>query len=199
MYSNFQFVLLESGIKVLDVGCGPGVSTIEMAKRFPKSEIYGLDLSEDGITGARDNAKVEGLTNATFICTDVSSLPPDWTAEFGYAFAHMVIHDLADPLRTLKEILRVLTPGGTLSVLDPKAHSKLEDNLVEDREHSSMLYSISMMNCVPTSLCMGEGAALGAVLGKERAKELLETSGYHVASINKAIGGSLHYLCIKSP
>ncbi len=189
---------LESGIKVLDIGCGPGASTLELAKHFPQSTIYGMDLSETGIKNAQEVAKASGLTNAVFLCQDVSSLPSDWTSEFGYAFAHMVIHDLSDPPRVLKEILRALTPGGALSVLDPNASSKLENNIVEEHVHASSLYTISMMNCIPTCLSGGEGAALGAVLGREKAKELLEGVGYHVKSISKALGGSLHYLCLKS-
>ncbi|XP_071805257.1 S-adenosylmethionine-dependent methyltransferase Rv2258c-like [Asterias amurensis] len=191
---------LESGIKVLDIGCGPGASTLEFAKHFPKSTIYGLDLSESGIKNAQEVAKASGLTNTVFRCQDVSSLPSDWTSQFDYAFAHMVIHDLADPTRVLKEILRLLTPGGALSVLDPNAHSKLEDNISEENEHASMLYTISMMNCIPACLSQneGKGAALGAALGREKATLLLEGAGYHVKSITTALGGSLHYLCFKS-
>ncbi|XP_038060960.1 uncharacterized protein LOC119731772 isoform X1 [Patiria miniata] len=187
---------LESGLNVLDIGCGAGTSTIEIAKRFPKSHVHGLDFSVTGIKEAQAKADAAGLTNATFICQDVTTLPADWTDKFGYAFAHMVIPNLTDPHRVLKGILRVLTPGGALSVVDPKSHSTLKGNLSEDVKHSHMLYSISLLNCVPASLCKGEGAALGAAMGREKGQALIENAGFNISSISDALGAQ-HYLCIK--
>ena len=193
---SYYFYFSESGIKMVDIGCGYGISTMILAEHFPKSKIYGLDLSEQGIKAAQAKGEVAGLTNATFICADVSNLTPDWTAEFDYAFTHMVIHDLPDPLRALKEIHRVLKPGGTLSVMDPKLESNLEDNFVHD--HAIPFYAIGMMHCLPTSLRTGEGGGLGIGFGKEKTALLLQEAGYNVADITDGMKGSWHYICVKN-
>ena len=186
---------------MIDVGCGPGSSTLTLAKRFPKSQIYGLDQAEKPLIKAREEAKSIGLTNAIFVCTDVATLPADWTGQYGYAFAHMIIHDLADPPKVLKEILRVLTPGGVLSVFDPKLESDLQDNISHTSRNlayaTSTFYAVSMMNCVPTSLFTEGGAGLGVGFGRRKMTELLKEIGFAVTAVGDGMEGSWHFLCNK--
>ena len=191
--------MIESGIKVLDVGCGSGTVTNEIAKRFPESEVYGLDILEDVIQKARENAEAECLTNVIFVCCDAAALPSNWTDRFDYAFAFSILHHFADPPKALKEILRVLSLGGAISVVDPNAHSNLEDNLVNNVAHANALYALSVLYDVPTTLAMGDGIALGAAFGREKTTEMLHQAGYHISSITEGMGAHLHYLCMKSP
>jgi tRNA G46 methylase TrmB len=51
---------LEAGVRVADVGCGKGASTLLMAKAFPKSRFFGFDYHDKSIEAARDSAKREG-------------------------------------------------------------------------------------------------------------------------------------------
>ena len=105
---------LRPGMRLLDVGCGPGSITRGLAKRLAPGEVVGLDLSADTLAAARKRA-ARGLTNLTYQDGSVYQLPfPD--ASFDVAYAHQVLQHLAKPADALGEMLRVVRPGGLVAV-----------------------------------------------------------------------------------
>ena len=58
---------MEGNEKILDIGCGPGLLSIELAKKLKKGNVVGLDLSENMVNLARINAQKSSLNNVTFI------------------------------------------------------------------------------------------------------------------------------------
>ncbi len=189
----------ENGIVVLDIGCSEGVSTITMAKHFPRSRVYGLDVSKLALSKARDTAAEMGLSNVEFIYADISLMPPEWTDKFDYLFMNFVLHDLAYPYKALRDMNRVLKPGGTLSVVETTGNAKLQDNLeVPDRDSVVVEYMYSLLNCMPTSLYYKGGAGLGAMWGRENACAALEEAGFQVLSMTDVPSQSgLHLMCKK--
>ncbi|XP_033634557.1 ubiquinone/menaquinone biosynthesis C-methyltransferase UbiE-like isoform X2 [Asterias rubens] len=190
---------LITGLEVLDIGCGEGISTFAMARHFPKSKFYGVDLSQSALAKARDKEDEMGLTNVEFINADITQMPSDWTDKFDYLFMHFVLHDLSYPTKALREMHRVLKPGGTLSVVESNTHSNLQENLdMRDRENILIEYIYSLLNCMPTSLYPGDGAAgLGAMWGREKAKESLEQANFRVVMVTEAYKEGVHLMCKK--
>ncbi|XP_022087018.1 uncharacterized protein LOC110977324 [Acanthaster planci] len=189
---------LDEGIEVLDAGCGAGLSTRILAGHFPKSRFCGVDLSESAILEVKETAKETGLTNVEFLASDISRLPTDWTERFHFVFISFVLHDLSYPAQVLLEMYRVLRPGGTLSIIEVNSHSKLKDNLAfEDRDRICLDYTYSVLNCLPTSLVQGDGAGLGAFLGREEAQKMLETANFEVVAITEIATESMHIMCKK--
>jgi 2-polyprenyl-3-methyl-5-hydroxy-6-metoxy-1,4-benzoquinol methylase len=84
------------------------------------------------------------------------------------------IHDLADPLQTLKQVRALLKPGGTLFVVEPKAADRLEDNL---NPVATMFYGFSIFHCMTQSLARG-GPGLGTCMGPATAQRLLKEAGF---------------------
>ncbi|XP_071844828.1 S-adenosylmethionine-dependent methyltransferase Rv2258c-like isoform X2 [Apostichopus japonicus] len=169
---------LESGIKVIDLGCGMGVSTCALAKAFPKSTIHGVDFVDINFQGAKKQAKEESLKNCKFSAGDISNLPDDWSGHFQYAFMNNVFHDLAHPMTCLAEIKRILGPGGLLSIIDCHGYSAIKDNI--DRVPAAVnLYSASLLACLPLSLGAG-GVGLGAMCGVEKIKEVVTSAGFEM-------------------
>ena len=108
---------LQPGVKVLDVGCGPGTITIDFARRVAPAQIIGLDRSAAVIDAAREAAAEAGVENAEFTVGDVYELPyADGT--FDVAHAHQVLQHLTDPVAALREMKRVTKPGGIVAVRD---------------------------------------------------------------------------------
>ena len=108
---------LGAGQRVLDVGCGPGTITLDLADRVAPGEVVGLDVAGEVIDAARDAASTRGVDNATFAVGDVYALDlPD--ASFDVVHAHQVLQHLTDPVAALVEMRRVLRPGGVLAVRD---------------------------------------------------------------------------------
>jgi ubiquinone/menaquinone biosynthesis C-methylase UbiE len=113
----FLLPLLEPGMRLLDVGCGPGSITRGLAQRLSPGEVVGLDLSRETLAAAREDAARRGLTNLTYVEGSVYQIPfPD--ASFDVAYAHQVTQHLRKPADALGEMLRVLRPGGLVGIRD---------------------------------------------------------------------------------
>lgn len=108
---------LTPGQQVLDVGCGPGTITIDLASRVAPGSIVGIDAASEVVARAESARQEAGVTNASFATGDVYGLAYD-DASFDVVHAHQVLQHLTDPVRALGEMRRVLRPGGLLAVRD---------------------------------------------------------------------------------
>lgn len=106
---------LRDGMEVLDVGCGPGTITVDLARRIGRGRVEGVDRSEEIVSTARADAA--GVENVSFTTGDVYRLDhPDET--FDVVHAHQVLQHLSDPVGALREMRRVCRPGGLVAVRD---------------------------------------------------------------------------------
>lgn len=108
---------LQPGMRLLDIGCGPGTITLDLAQVVAPGEVVGVDSAETALTAARDEAARRGDTTTRFDLGDVASLPFEEDS-FDVVHAHQVLHHLADPVAALREMRRVCRPGGWIAVRD---------------------------------------------------------------------------------
>lgn len=108
---------LRSGMRLLDCGCGVGSITLDLAELVTPGKTVGLDLDESQLALAREAAASRGLSNARFEVGSVYELPFA-DASFDVALAHTVLFHLSDPLRAMRELRRVLAPGGIVAISD---------------------------------------------------------------------------------
>ena len=156
---------LHAGGRALDVGCGSGRVCIALAKAFPAAEIVGVDPDEPSIQRAKDAGG-----RARFVAGDVSSVQ----GTFDFISLCDVLHDLAEPLQTLRQIRARLKPDATLFIVEPKAADRLEDNL---NPVATMFYGFSIFHCMTQSLARG-GPGLGTCMGPATAERLLRDAGF---------------------
>ncbi len=102
---------------VLDVGCGPGTITLDLAARVAPGWTVGLDPAHAAIDEARRRASEQGDTTTELRVGDVFALdlPDD---SFDVVHAHQVLQHLGDPVAALREMRRVCRPGGVVAVRD---------------------------------------------------------------------------------
>jgi SAM-dependent methyltransferase len=104
-------------MKILDVGCGPGTITADLAVLVPNGQVIGLEYAPEVLKQARDLANKRGLKNLQFAVGDVHALEyADDT--FDVVHAHQVLQHIGDPIRALREMRRVTKPNGIVAVRD---------------------------------------------------------------------------------
>lgn len=167
---------LAAGMQALDVGCGRGRILIRLAELYPDSRFTGMDLSDEAISSARDEASYKQLSNVDFVAADLSDF--DETAPagaFDLVTTFDAIHDQAKPRNVLKGIYRALKNDGIYLMQDIRGSSDMHKNI--DHPLGPALYTISCMHCMTVSLAQG-GEGLGAMWGEEKTHEFLREAGF---------------------
>ena len=107
------------GTRLIEIGCGPGYYSCQLAKRFPDISVTGVDRSESQLKWARERAGATGLNNCSFeqinalelLCAD---------AEFDHVIASRLFTILPEQDRVIAEMYRVLKPGGRCLIAEPR-------------------------------------------------------------------------------
>lgn len=109
---------LRPAMRLLDVGCGPGTITTDLAQRVAPGTVVGLDAAVAVIAEARTLAAEAGPgTELSFAAGDLFHLPFD-DATFDVVHAHQVLQHVGDPVAALVEMRRVTRPGGLVAARD---------------------------------------------------------------------------------
>jgi SAM-dependent methyltransferase len=108
---------LTAGQDLLDVGCGPGTITIDLAARLAPGRVVGIDAVEAPLAAARDAAREAGIDNVTFEIGDAYALAFE-PGSFDVVHAHQVLQHLANPVAALREMARVCRDGGLVAARD---------------------------------------------------------------------------------
>ncbi len=110
-------VRYQAGEQVLEAGCGVGAQTLPLAARSPDARFTSIDVSDASIAEARRQVAAVGLGNVTLRQADIHALP--FAAEsFDHVFVCFVLEHLTRPEAALSNLLRVLKPGGTMTVIE---------------------------------------------------------------------------------
>lgn len=108
--------------RVLDVGCGPGTITADLAAYLPQGRVLGLDASTDVVARARLSGEKVGRDNLAFAVGDAYS-PSEADLQFlggapTVVHAHQLLQHLGDPVRALRAMASVVSPQGLVAVRD---------------------------------------------------------------------------------
>lgn len=105
------------GSRVLEIGCGIGAQSVTLASRSPGATIVAVDVSEDSVRGARGRLRSADLGNVLFGQADLYALPFA-RASCDHVFVCFVLEHLPRPSEALVNLMAVLKPGGTITVIE---------------------------------------------------------------------------------
>ncbi len=139
---------LREGEVVLDLGSGGGIDVLLSAKRVgPTGLAYGVDMTDEMLELARRNAAEGGVTNARFLKGEIENIPlPSESVDV--VISNCVVNLSTDKPAVLREIFRVLRPGGRVGVTDVVAEDRLAP---EERAQRG-----SYVGCIAGALSKGE-------------------------------------------
>lgn len=171
-----EFAALEPGMAVLDIGCGPGTTTEEIAA-ITGGRTVGLDISMPLIEAAR--ARSHGGTS--FIEADATDYP--FQPDFDLVFSRLGLMFFADPVASFSNIRRALKPGGRMAFL---AWAPMEE----------IPYLIEPLQAVrdllpPIELPPPDAPGGYALADPERTRHILEQSGWHAIEMQHITPPSL--------
>ncbi len=166
---------LRAGIRVADVGCGFGASTILMAQAYPNSEFTGYDYHPESVDSARQRAAEAGVgERVTF---DVASATEFPGSGYGLVCVFDALHDMGDPTAAARHIRRSIAGDGVFLVVEPNAQDQVEGNF---NLPGRVFYSASTFVCTPASRAQGgsDAACLGAQAGEAKLTAVLNEAGF---------------------
>lgn len=163
---------LEAGIKVADVGCGHGLSTITMGAAFPRSEFTGFDNHAPSIDRARQNALRAGVMGQVSFAVS----PADDISGSSYGLISFLdsLHDMGDPVGACRKAASVLAQDGCLLVVEPMAGNKVEENF---NSIGRAFSGASVFCCTPNAVASGKHA-LGTIAPDCALEEVVKAGGF---------------------
>ncbi|XP_065928802.1 S-adenosylmethionine-dependent methyltransferase Rv2258c-like [Magallana gigas] len=165
---------------ILDIGCGFGKHSREVAKLYPCSKITAIDMDQFSIDNAKKELTKSGLKNIEYICLKGGQLPDEWANKFDFVIINDVLHDSYEVDEILEGIKRVLKPDGFAAAYDP-AVSSYHKKVINDATAQYFL-PFSLFQCLPVS-SMGPNEGLGIGWGYERRKQKIKEHGFRVVQV----------------
>ena len=105
------------GSQVLEAGCGIGAQTVILAGNSPRAAFTSIDVSAESLAEAERQVLEAGITNVSFRQADIFDLPYV-SAHFDHVFVCFVLEHLPNPAGALAALMRVLKPGGSITVIE---------------------------------------------------------------------------------
>ena len=137
-HADFFTPLLNSGMNVLDIGCGPGTITIGIAERVRPGRVIGVDVSLEQTKAVTERVSLTDL-NVAFEPADAYALPfPD--GHFDAVFISALLGNLRDPQAGLNEAYRVLKPSGVMGIKEFDEGANISFPELEARTRLQELY-----------------------------------------------------------
>lgn len=164
---------LTRGAKVADVGCGHGHSTLIMAAAFPNSRFWGFDSHEDSIVAARQHARKS--TSGQSVTFDVATARSYPSERFDLICFFDCLHDMGDPVAAAEHAAEALAEDGTVMLVEPFAHDRVEDNL---NPVGRLYYAASTAICCAHALSEEGRMALGAQAGEAALRAVFQKAGF---------------------
>jgi arsenite methyltransferase len=132
MGNPFEFGPLQPGERVLDIGCGAGIDSLIAARMVGSAgSVLGVDMTPAMLAKAARNAADAGLTNAEFRQGFMEELPaPDGSVDV--VISNGVINLTTDKLAVMREVWRVLRPGGRFQIADIHVNTPVSPDARDD-------------------------------------------------------------------
>lgn len=162
---------LEAGARVADVGCGHGLSTIIMARAFPKSTFHGFDNHAPSIERASQEAKRNGVSDRVKFETAGAGEFPG--GDYDLIAFFDCLHDMGDPVAACRRASQTIKADGVAMIVEPMAGATIEENF---NLVGRVFTGASIMCCTPNAVASGKHS-LGTIAPDKALEEVARSGG----------------------
>lgn len=141
------------GDRVLEAGCGVGAQTVHLARRSPGALITSIDASAVSVEQARRRVDAAGLGNVELRQADIFRLPFD-AGSFDHVFVCFVLEHLSRPVEALTVLARMITPGGSLTVIEGD-HGSTYFHPDDAAAHAAIQCQVELQRCAGGNALIG--------------------------------------------
>jgi 2-polyprenyl-3-methyl-5-hydroxy-6-metoxy-1,4-benzoquinol methylase len=160
-------------VRVAEVGCGEGLAAITIANAYPNAAVDGYDLDEASITEARKKAMDAGVGDRVrFEVRDAGD--PGIAGDYDLVLAVEMLHDVPDPVGTLRTMKKLAGGRGAVLVADERAEDAFT---APASEMERFFYAFSTLHCLSVSLQDG-GAGTGTVMRADTLRGYAAQAGF---------------------
>ncbi len=146
-------------VRIADVGCGAGWSSIAFARAYPHARIDGFDVDDASIADARRNAAASSVADrVTFEVVDAAELPP---GTYDLVCVFEAVHDMSRPVEVLRALKSLAAPDGVVIVMDENVADSFAES---DGPIEAFLYAASVLHCLPVGMSEQPSVGTGAVM-----------------------------------
>jgi SAM-dependent methyltransferase len=165
---------LDQGVVVADIGCGHGASTIIMAQAFPRSRYHGFDNHAPSVVHARRDAFSAGV--ADLVNFDIAGATnfPRMNGGYDLVAYFDCLHDLGDPVGSVRRAFETLAPDGTVLIVEPQASENVEGNF---NPIGRVFSGASVLCCTPNAMASGQ-SALGTIATEKQLRDVVLAAGF---------------------
>ena len=160
--------------RVADLACGGGISTISIARAYPKVRLEGIDFDPPSIDLAREHLAGSGVEDRVeFHCRDAGD--PDLVGRYDLVTIFEALHDMSRPVDVLRTTRGLLADGGSVVVCDERTADRFE---APAGEFERFLYGASILHCLPVGMMGEEPAGTGTVMRTETVERYATEAGF---------------------
>jgi 2-polyprenyl-3-methyl-5-hydroxy-6-metoxy-1,4-benzoquinol methylase len=167
---------LAAGGAVADVGCGAGLAACLIADAFPAADVHGYDISRLALARGEQRRSEHDLANVHFHDARREPLPDDHRFDLVTTFD--CLHDMTQPAEMVHRLRAAVADDGIWLLVDMKARDTFGENRAKN-PMAALMYGISVLSCLASSLSEPGGAGLGTLgLPESRAREMAMAAGF---------------------
>jgi len=193
---------IKPGMTVLDLGSGAGFDAFLAWNRVgPSGHVIGVDMTDDMLALARENAAKRNATNVEFRKGHIEKLPVE-SGTVDYVISNCVINLSADKPAVFREIARVLKPGGHFAVSDIVLLKSLPEDLLRDvSAYVGCISGASLLtDCLSTALAAGlHDLSIPRIAHGPELVKMLAPEGMAKTSGSSCCGSTVSVASLKNP